>query len=158
MNVYLLRHGKAQQQAASDSERALTSQGRQDILVVAGLFALKHIPVELCIVSPYLRAQQSAEIFLHESGSDISPETSAILAPESRPQAVLDFLQTLDAEEILLVGHNPLLSALFALLTQGDSRYPEKILAAGELCCISFDVLGAGLGDNTFSLSAPDEA
>ena len=77
-----------------------------------------------------------------------------MLLSESKAVNVLRFLESATESNILLVGHNPLLSELFALLTQSSADSPMKILAAGELCCIHFDLVGAGLGKNLFNLRA----
>jgi len=79
MNVYLLRHGQAKNSAPSDSLRHLTSQGVEDIKSVAKTFAPTNHYFERCFVSPYIRAQQTAELFLKGSNGSCILESEDIL-------------------------------------------------------------------------------
>lgn len=154
MNVYLLRHGIAEPQTGSDAERQLSAIGKMNVANIARQFSANKLPLERCISSPFLRTLQTSEIFLKESKLDITLETNSMLLSQSKAVEVLRFLEAAEESNILLVGHNPLLSALFALLTQGAAGYGMKILAAGELCCIHFELVGAGLGKNLVNLEA----
>lgn len=152
MKVYLLRHGQAELHASSDDLRHLTPKGKEDVEDVARQFLLKGESIELCFNSPYARAQETAQLFVKTGGLNCDIQTEEILTPENAPQQVLVFLQSLSAQTVLLVGHNPLLTALFALFTNGASDHRMKIMAAGELCAISFDFLGEGLGECDYCL------
>lgn len=107
MHLYLLRHGEAEPIAASDSERPLTERGRTQVYQASNALP----DIELMAVSPYLRAQQSADIV--ESRVLIKNRTETeTLTPDNPATDVLNWLQTVDAETVLLVGHNPLISQL----------------------------------------------
>lgn len=152
MNIYLLRHGEAEHQASSDANRELSAYGRKEVADVARLFALKNLPLDRCIASPYSRAQQTAALFTAALTKPPLVETAMTLTPESRPIEVLNLLEGLHAENVLLVSHNPLLSELVALLDQGG-LHKMKIVSTGELNAFAIDIIGVGTGEIQFSLS-----
>lgn len=152
MKLYLLRHGEAETRAYNDPGRELTARGRRDVTQVAHQFAAQGIRLERCFVSPYVRAAQTAALFLPEAGQNIAAETTSLLMPEVRASAVMNFLEGLREQEVLLVSHNPLVSELNALLTEG-SISSMHILGTSELICIEFDVVGLGMGTSPFRLA-----
>jgi phosphohistidine phosphatase len=155
MNLYLLRHGEAEASAHTDAARQLTAKGRQDVENVAKQFATRHLPVEHCFVSPYVRAVQTAEIFVGQLGGPISSSTTELLVPEVRAGTVIEFLnKNIHGRNVLLVSHNPLLSELNALLTEGNIN-DMHILSTSELVCISLDLIGLGMGHTPFRLIPP---
>jgi phosphohistidine phosphatase SixA len=79
------------------------------------------------------------------------PEPVQTLTPEHRAQEVLALLQTLQQDHVLLVGHNPLISEVLALLTHGEVSHMH-IVAAGELNAVHCDVIGPGGGKQQFRL------
>lgn len=156
MIVYLLRHGQAEQSSTAekgkDTLRCLTSKGIEDICFIAGRFAAASYRVDRCLVSPLKRTQQTAEIFLSEAGLSCPLESEDLLKPESTVHNLLNCLETITPQNILLIGHNPLLSVLHTLLTSGEINYSKKILAAGELCALDFEHFGRGLGLEILSI------
>jgi phosphohistidine phosphatase len=151
MHLYLLRHGEAEPRAHNDPGRELTARGRLEVEQVARQFAARNIQLERCVVSPYVRAAQTAAHFLGHAEQAIKPESNAILMPEVRASAVMTFLESVREQHVLLVSHNPLLSELNALLTDGDISNMH-ILGTSELVCIVLDVIGLGMGSTPFRL------
>lgn len=155
MNLYLLRHGEAEASAHTDAARQLTAKGRQDVHDVAKQFAARRLPLEHCFVSPYIRAQQTAALFAGQLQQAISSTTTELLIPEVRAGTVIDFLdKNIQGRNVLLVSHNPLLSELNALLTEGNIN-EMHILATSELVCLSLDIAGLGMGHTLFRLMPP---
>jgi phosphohistidine phosphatase len=152
MMVYLLRHGEAEPQAADDSQRRLTPRGRQHVDSVARQFLSNKLPLRQCISSPYVRAKQTAELFLEQVAPGLPLQQNPLLTPDVRASELMKLLETVQAEQLLLVGHNPLLSELFALLTDG-SVSQMHILATSELVAISIDVIGLGMGKTVLRLA-----
>lgn len=152
MKLYLLRHGEAESRAHDDASRELTARGRSDITDVAHRFAARNIQLQRCFASPYARAQQTAALFLPEAKQTIAIESTPVLMPEVRASIVMDFLEGVREQEVLLVSHNPLVSELNALLTDGDISQMH-ILGTSELICIEFDVVGLGMGRSPFRLN-----
>jgi phosphohistidine phosphatase len=159
MNLYLLRHGQAEQSHInkSDASRSLTAQGADDIKSVAARFAETGKIIDRCFVSPLKRTQQTADIFLKTSAAKCVLETEDALRPENNSHVVLQFLEAINQQNILLVGHNPLMSGLYTLLTEGVIDYSVKILSPGELCGLHFEHLAIGLGEDILSIS-PNES
>jgi phosphohistidine phosphatase len=155
MNLYLLRHGEAEASAPTDAARQLTVKGRQDVENVAKQFATRHLPLEHCFVSPYVRASQTADLFFRSLNKSITSTTTELLVPEVRASTVIDFLsKNVHGRNVLLVSHNPLLSELNALLTEGNIN-DMHILTTSELVCISLDLVGLGMGRTAFRLTPP---
>lgn len=153
MMIYLLRHGEAESHAANDAARRLTLRGREDLDSVARQFLVNKLPLQLCISSPYVRAVETAERFLDQVAPTLALSQDPLLAPEVRAGEVMRLLETLQVEHVLLVSHNPLLSELHALLTDGDISNMH-ILDTSELVAISLDVIGLGMGRAVLRLVA----
>ncbi len=66
MNLYLLRHAEAEQEAASDGERQLTERGRGQARTIGRFCARNDLYPETIITSPLARAQQTAKIVADE--------------------------------------------------------------------------------------------
>ncbi len=119
MEIYILRHGIAEEgkPGGRDADRALTAEGATKLKAV--LKRARGIDVEPTIIltSPLLRARQSAEIAAEALKVKAAMVETRALAPESSPEAVWDEIRAVQAEsQILLAGHQPLLSALYAYL------------------------------------------
>jgi phosphohistidine phosphatase len=151
MKLYLLRHGEAESRAHNDASRELTVRGRSDVTEVAHRFAARNIQLQRCFASPYIRAAQTAALFLPEAQQAIAVESTPVLMPEVRASVVMDFLEGVREQDVLLVSHNPLVSELHALLTDGDIS-SMHILGTSELICIEFDLVGLGMGRSPFRL------
>jgi phosphohistidine phosphatase len=152
MMLYLLRHGEAEPHAPNDAARRLTAHGRQEVDSVARQFLVNKLPLQLCIASPYVRAVQTAELFLDQVAPALALSQDPLLTPEVRAGDVMRLLETLQAEQVLLVSHNPLLSELNALLIDGDISHMH-ILATSELVAINIDVIGLGMGRTVLRLA-----
>lgn len=157
MKLYLLRHGEAEARAHDDASRELTARGQQEVTRVARLFVARNIQLQRCFVSPYVRAAQTAALFLRQAQQSIPAETTPLLLPEVRASTVMSFLEGVKEEEVLLVSHNPLVSELHALLVDGDIANMH-ILGTSELICITFDVIGLGMGTAPFRLTPEIQA
>ena len=156
MNLYLLRHGEAVSRSYIDAARQLTPRGEEDIANVAKQFANLNLSVGCCLCSPFKRAQQTAEIFLKQSGINTEVELTEILTPENRAVKLVDYLSTCTNNNILLVSHNPVISELLAMLTTGDISQMQ-ILGTGHLAAVTTDFISIGAGTTSFILT-PDAA
>src|SRR3954468_13740472 len=90
MKIYLFRHGIAEEPVAgrSDSQRALTPEGRAQVASVARMAKRSGVSPSVIAASPYLRAQETAEVAAKELGwsGDILKLES--LVPHGTPQDV----------------------------------------------------------------------
>lgn len=128
MRLWILRHGEAHPQAVSDAERELTPHGRAEVLSSAA--HLLGQPLHRIIASPYIRAQQTAELVHQVLGFDESIITVQWLTPDSDPRAVLSHLDRYSTENVLLVSHQPLVGSLVGGLVHGHYRSAEPMNTA----------------------------
>lgn len=142
MRLWLLRHGQAEPQAASDAVRELTAQGRKEVLQAAAQLAGR--PLTAILASPYVRAQQTAELVREALGFAGAVATVAWLTPDTDPREVLKYLDEREGGEILLVSHQPLIGALGGLLLHGHRQEPLPMRTA-SLAELDGDMAAAGL-------------
>ena len=117
MELYLLRHGIAQDQRPGepDSSRPLTAEGQKKLASVLRRAYESGAEPSLILCSPYLRAVQTAraaaEIF-HCEGEVIQTKC---LTPDGIPQHIWNEIREYRSEPaILLASHEPVLSQLVA--------------------------------------------
>ncbi|EGH02167.1 MULTISPECIES: phosphohistidine phosphatase SixA [Pseudomonas syringae group genomosp. 2] len=128
MKVWVLRHGEAQSRARSDAERELTAHGREEVLKSA--VHLSDKSVQRIIASPYVRAQQTAELVRQSLGFNDPVVTMPWLTPDSSPREVLLQLDKLGVDEVLLVSHQPLVGELIGVLAHGSPQQAEPMSTA----------------------------
>ncbi|USW94684.1 phosphohistidine phosphatase SixA [Pseudomonas proteolytica] len=126
MKLWVLRHGEAESHAASDAQRNLTEHGRQEVLHSAA--HLIGQPISAIIASPYVRAQQTAQLVREALGFVPEIRTVPWLTPDANPLQVLDKLDTDD--NVLLVSHQPLVGNLISFLQHGHQRQPQPMHTA----------------------------
>jgi len=119
MRVTVIRHGTAEDRAATDADRALTPRGRDEVAAAADRLAgLAGEPPDCIVASPLLRARQSAEIVARRMGFTGALQIDDALVPDAEPAGVWDLVAGLGARRhVVLVAHEPILSAVCALLT-----------------------------------------
>ncbi|MBF6033434.1 phosphohistidine phosphatase SixA [Pseudomonas sp. P155] len=128
MKLWVLRHGEAVRYGSCpDSERELTEHGRKEVLNSAA--HLIGQPLTAIYASPYLRAQQTAQIVREALGFEPEIRTVEWLTPEVDPDKVTD--QLVSVSNVLLVSHNPLVGNLLSYLQHGAGYPPEKVSTAG---------------------------
>jgi phosphohistidine phosphatase len=128
MKLWVLRHGEAEPYGTRpDSERALTDHGRKEVLSSAA--RLMGQPLTAIYASPYLRAQQTAQLVREALGFEPEIRTVEWLTPETDPDKVAE--QLVSVSNVLLVSHNPLVGHLLSYLQHGAGHPPEKVSTAG---------------------------
>jgi phosphohistidine phosphatase len=118
MQVHLLRHGTAEDIRAggSDFERKLTAAGREEVRRAIEC-ARPAIAPTLILSSPYARAVETAEIAAEVVGYTGNIMRTEALEPTASPHLVWQEIRSRpDESQILLAGHEPLLSQLTAYL------------------------------------------
>ncbi len=126
MKLWVLRHGEAESHAPSDAQRNLTEHGRQEVLHSAA--HLIGQPISAIIASPYVRAQQTAQLVREVLGFLPEIRTVPWLTPDGNPLQVLEKLDTDD--NVLLVSHQPLVGSLISFLQHGHQRQPQPMSTA----------------------------
>ncbi len=118
MHVYILRHGEAAW-SIPDHARELTKSGRENTQLVAQQLNQTAVSLDMMIVSPYVRAQQTAEIVLQSQAGTPALRTSNAIVPEGNPGEVMEMLAEIDVDRVMLVSHQPLVSQLIHLMSSG---------------------------------------
>ena len=126
MKLWVLRHGEAESHAPSDAQRNLTERGREEVLHSAA--HLIGQPISAIIASPYVRAQQTAQLVREALGFVPEIRTVSWLTPDGNPLQVLEKLDTDD--NVLLVSHQPLVGNLISFLQHGHQRQPQPMHTA----------------------------
>lgn len=126
MNLYLLRHGIAEDltpdNMLSDADRSLTAKGRQKTRRAAQALVALGISFDRILSSPLKRAQQTAEIVARGMNCRKRLELCEHLAPAGDPRKLIETLNRISPapESVLLVGHEPYLGRLVAMLVFGQ--------------------------------------
>jgi phosphohistidine phosphatase len=145
MRIYLIRHSNAVDIEAADLEpddqRPLSEKGREKMKNIA--LALKALGVKpnLIVSSPYVRAEQSAQILkkVLECKKDLAINES--LVPLGNANNIIgEINEKYSVDELILVGHEPCLSGLIGVLV---TSAPEILITLkyGGVCCLSVDDL-----------------
>jgi phosphohistidine phosphatase len=157
MIVYLLRHGTAEEPrpGLGDGQRALTAEGRAKLERAQKAWRrLVELP-EAVLVSPLLRAQETAQAFAAAVAFTGEPTTVHDLLPGAAPSAALERIrefQLSGASAVALVGHEPHLGALLGLLLTGSERHAVP-LKKGMLVGIELPSVASLIGQLLFALS-----
>lgn len=125
MRLWLLRHTHAlrarEEGEAADARRPLSARGRKAAKELGRFFRRTWAlaPAAACWHSPLVRARETAEIFHRAAGASGPLRTVAGLAPEDDPRTIAARLDHWRGGDLVLVGHEPHLSALGTLLVNG---------------------------------------
>ena len=143
MDLYVLRHGKAERTApgGDDAVRPLTEKGQRDARRLGRWVRDHDLAIDLVATSPYVRARETALLVLQGAVTPPPLETWDELRPDGTVDAVLTRLAASDpAGAVLVVGHEPLLSTL-ASVAIGGGRIR---LAKGALAKVGGYAPGGG--------------
>src|ERR1700677_862079 len=126
MKLYVMRHGPAEDRSDSgqDEDRALTSSGRERVRSVAKLLVDLDERPAVIVTSPLVRAVQTAEIVaLTTDLARIkgSVEVRREMSPSGNPSALVDAFAVEGRKRVMLVGHEPDLTDLVAMLLAKES-------------------------------------
>jgi phosphohistidine phosphatase len=147
--LFVLRHGIAVTRGNAayplDSDRPLTSKGLKRMRRIANGMQRLHVGFDVILSSPYRRALETAFVVAREYEFGQAVHTNPALRPEVLPEEVnRSLLEKYSAcRRILLVGHEPQLSALISTLTSGSAG-ARPLLKKGGLCKLQVDKLQLG--------------
>jgi len=144
MRLYILRHGQASYQAATDAERELTDRGRLETQAIVRQFlAGAERPITI-VSSPYVRAQQTAEIAAQELAFDAASrekihqfpwlELRSESAPDQTIQKISDWFANNGQQDLLCVSHQPLVGQLINSLA--DLSPGRHMMGTSALACL----------------------
>lgn len=138
--LYLVRHGIAVPHGDpdfADDDRPLTDKGRSHAKQVGkGLRRLGVEPTRI-LTSPLPRARETAEIVADALKLGEILEDADALRAENDAASIRDWLNTVEGESLMLVGHNPSLSNLVGLLITGEHGLPLVELRKGGVAAFA---------------------
>lgn len=163
MRLYFLRHGQAGDKdtwPGDDFQRPLTAEGRAELEAAAnGLRALGIRP-GVVLSSPLVRARQTAEIAAQALG--VAVTEAPTLAPGCDLDGLAEALRPYrQADEVLVVGHEPDFSTLIGLLIAQHGAMAMIEMKKGACCRVGLSGKGdsgnalAGRGTLAWLLTAP---
>jgi len=118
MELYVIRHGIAEdlEPGQDDAERKLTKDGKKKLRRVAKGLRKQRFRFDRILTSPWTRARQTAERL--DQGD---PMVTDLLARAPRSE----LLSLLAGDRVAVVGHQPWLGELIALLALGETRHGD---------------------------------
>lgn len=126
--LLIVRHAIAQDREEAyarhqaDADRPLTDKGRRRMRQAAAGLRSEAGPLERILSSPLLRARQTAEILAHgHPGASVSI-TEQLSPGGALPSLVEALASVTRGGTVALVGHEPDLGKLIALLLCGDKQ------------------------------------
>lgn len=157
MFIYLLRHGVAEDHAASgrDEDRALTDEGWKKLRKAAPIWRRLVVAPQVVFASPLRRAQETASVFCDAVGVRDAVRTERGLSPDSGVQhamALLEAEQLGGTRSVVMVGHEPHLGYLLGLLLTGSNRLPVP-LKKGMLVAVETESTASLVAGLRFALT-----
>ena len=135
--LFIFRHGTAVPGMDLDSERTLTPSGEHEARCAGAWLAHILSSDARLVVSPYLRAQQTAQAL----ATPFEVETWAELTPAGDPNAISDLLIE-ETRDVILVSHLPLVGRLASLLV--DGRAMDQPWSPAEGWVLNGDIIAPG--------------
>ena len=145
MKLYLIRHSNAVDpgtpEYADDSQRPLSEKGREKMRSIASALQEVGVIPELILSSPFVRAAQTAEILARRLKYKKEIAFSDSLVPVGNADTLIgEINEKYSVDELVLVGHEPSLSALVGALAAGNAEVAVNF-KNGSVCCLSADDL-----------------
>ncbi|HVN77887.1 MAG TPA: phosphohistidine phosphatase SixA [Terriglobia bacterium] len=143
MRLYLVRHGIAEPPGDAnnyqDFHRSLTPEGAKKMREVSSGMKGLEIDIDRVASSPLIRAKETAGIIAEVLGTKDPVEYWDELIPGAPAQQTVARLQGCkNLESVALVGHQPHLGYLAALLIFGQDSISLD-LKKGGICCIEVE-------------------
>lgn len=140
MKLCLVRHGEAVERTSQrdDSWRYLTSAGRESFRTISAKAGKQGLAPDCILVSPLVRAVQTAEILAQVLAYQGPVEVAGELSPGFDLGGFRKIMErTGDCRELVLVGHEPDLGILAGqLLGTGDAVHLKK----GAVLSLKLDI------------------
>lgn len=125
MTIYVFRHGVAEDSGpdGSDASRRLTAKGVAKLRGVLERAREAGVSPQYILTSPYTRALETAKLAKEILGFEEDLIETDVLVPYRGAVEVWEeILLYRDAGELMVVGHNPLLSDFVRMLTGAGGR------------------------------------
>jgi phosphohistidine phosphatase len=139
MQVFIMRHGDAALEAASDSARPLTLCGCNESRQMASWLNSQTPDIGKVLVSPYLRAGQTLATVREALDLPQNQDVLSELTPGGDPGQVALHLQALAVQgvkAVLVISHLPLVGYLVSELCPQEA---PPMFATSAIACIDFN-------------------
>lgn len=151
--LIVIRHSKTEPAAATDYVRALTSRGRADATAAGKWLAAEDIVADAALVSAARRARQTWVRVADAAGWDVQPSIERELYGADEYDVLGMIRQVEDVDTLAVIGHNPTMHSLVALLDDGEgdadarmevaTSFPTSAIAAFEVA-VPWSEVGPG--------------
>lgn len=141
MNLYVVRHAEAEEQAesGSDDSRRLTVRGRERTREAAAGMRALGLRFTAILTSPLTRAAETADIIAAAYANDPPPRVLPALSGTVAPADAIAALGAFSRHEhLLIVGHEPQLSGLVSLLLSGSADAVHVRMKKGA--CVAIEL------------------
>ncbi|MBW1767677.1 MAG: phosphohistidine phosphatase SixA [Deltaproteobacteria bacterium] len=137
MKIYLMQHGRPIPEE-EDPERPLSSQGIDDVKMMAGSLEKCGVRVQEILHSGKTRARQTAEIMMSrlQPGGELVERED--LAPIDDVRTIADYINR-ETRDLMIVGHLPHLAGLASLLVVGSDSVQVVSFRQGGVLCLARD-------------------
>jgi phosphohistidine phosphatase len=151
MDLYLLRHGKAEpasQRGGNDDERPLTSRGKSEMREIASWIRSHGCVIDRIATSPLRRAQETATILAEVYPDSDGPEPWDELAPGVEFDRLLCRIRELHSlQSLLLIGHEPSMSTCIGRIITGSGTARIVLKKGGLAKIVNFYPSEQSFGD-----------
>ena len=141
MMLYILRHATAEEAASSgdDGARKLTERSKEKMRGAASGLRAMGLKFDVILTSPLARAAETAEIVSAAYENIPPPQVLPALATGVAATDAVTALRAFSKHEnVMIVGHEPQLSAVASILLTGASDVVHLKLKTGG--CIAIDL------------------
>lgn len=145
MQVFIMRHGDAALDAASDSVRPLTACGYDESRQMATWLKGQKVDIKRVLVSPFLRAEQTLGVVGEAMNLPDSVDVLPELTPSGDVGIVNAYLQVLANEgvaTVLVISHLPLVGYLVSELCPEET---PPMFTTSAIACVTLDAEGHGV-------------
>jgi phosphohistidine phosphatase len=140
--IYFLRHasaGKSKANPKQDDKRPLDKDGVRQCASIGRALAAVDTQVDVILSSPLKRAVQTASLVANELGFEGKIDFTEALGKNAEFEAFHDLLRKqMKRDAILVVGHNPSLSAFLSRVISGDNDRSVD-LKKGAVARVEYD-------------------
>jgi phosphohistidine phosphatase len=140
MMLYILRHATAEEAANSDDgARQLTERSKEKMRGAAAGLRAMGLKFDVILTSPLVRAAETAEIVSAAYENNPPPQVVPALATGVPANEAVTALRGFAKDDhVMIVGHEPQLSAVASILLTGASDVVHMKLKTGG--CIAIDL------------------
>lgn len=137
MQIFIMRHGEAELNAASDPLRELTDAGREQSSRMADWLMRSGVKIDQVLVSPYLRARQTLDVLRWVLPLPERVIVEPALIPGGDAGQICHDLRVLadnGITSVLIISHLPLVSYLVAKLCPQE---PPPMFTTSQINCVT---------------------